>query len=114
MVDVNAYAIVTARTLRQEIRDVQKCPNTIESWETDTREVFRRFGKQGFYLGFDCHEDLSFVIWIKYDMDSGTHITGAPNKPIEVRYGHFTDSKVVAVQDTDDARLVAEYVVREQ
>jgi hypothetical protein len=47
-------------------------------------------------------------------MDSGTHITGAPNKPIEVRYGHFTDSKVVAVQDTDDARLVAEYVVREQ
>jgi hypothetical protein len=117
MVAANIDAIQEARSMQSLLARTQECPDKITGWtRTDEYEPFEKAtATEGlrFPIRFECRDDLSFTVWVKYDMDSGT-IVSAQNGTLKIRYGHFTDSRTLEILPSDDPAKVAARVVDER
>jgi hypothetical protein len=70
--------------------------------------------EEDFWLTLICRDDLSFSVVLKYDLDSGTFVSGREKGPLEIMYGHFTDSRTLEIFPSDEPAAVAERVVNER
>ncbi len=121
MIAANISAIKEARKIQAEIAGARKCPDRLSGWQRkgDARfqdELVRVAGtaKVQYTMSFECYEDLTFEITLKYSFDSGTGASGSATGPLEITYGHFTEPCTIEIRAADDAATVATRVVRER
>jgi hypothetical protein len=118
MVAANAGAIQQAREIQSALAHSRRCPDDLTGWKRP--DGLRRLEKEVFtadmhyWMYFTCDDDLSFDVGVKYDMDSGTSVSGRETGSLEITYGHFTATNRLKIAPSDDADLIAARVVREQ
>jgi hypothetical protein len=120
MVVANAGAIQEARKIQSLLAQTKRCPVELEGWTRSANshevelEIWLGTKEERFPMWLDCHEDLSFTIVLKYDMDSGTWVSGGETGALEIAYGHFTAIRTLEISSSDDSAEIAARVVREQ
>ena len=118
MVAANASAIQKAREIQSLLKQTKKCPADLDGWNRP--DGLSRLEKEfltpdmHYWMYFTCDENLSFNFTVKYDMDDGTFVSGRDTGPLEITYGHFTDSRTLEILPSDDPAAVAMRVVDER
>jgi hypothetical protein len=111
-------AIQQAREIQSVLAHSSRCPDELAGWKRPNG--LRRLEKEIFTpdmhyrMYFTCNDDLSFDVAVKYDMDSGTFVSGRETGLLEITYGHFTATRKLKIALSDDAALIAARVVRDQ
>lgn len=118
MVAANASAIREARKFQSLLAQTMTCPVELAGWtrSNDVEPLGKRFGTEDvqFWMRLVCRDDLSFVVVLQYDVDSGTWVSGHETGSLEIKYGHHTALQTLQIAASDDPVDVAARVVREQ
>jgi hypothetical protein len=117
MVLANAHAIQEARKIQTRLAATQKCPDELAGWKRSSvvgpLRTMAGTKEASYPMAFDCLDDLSFEITIKYGLDSGTWVSGKAAGPIEISYEDRTGIRTIEISWADDATDLATKVVRE-
>ena len=121
--EANLFSVLEGVKAQNFIINNGECPNLGKLWNIQNNlpeydyKIYipnNENSREKVPVWFKCDEELNFNIWVRYSIDSDLAIVGGINRELKIRYGHFTERKVLTISPQLNEGGIKKLLAREK